>query len=51
MSFQLAREYCHGFSIPDEGGKIIPPESDFVLLSDGTTRRHLLTDLKFLEGM
>ncbi len=25
MSFQLSLENCQGFSIPDGGGKIIPP--------------------------
>ncbi len=45
-----------GFSIPDRGGKFIPPasnalESDFVPLCDGTTRRRSLADLRLLEGM
>ncbi len=28
MSFQVLLEDCQGFSIPDEGGKFIPPVSN-----------------------
>ncbi len=47
-------------SIPDRGGKLIPPvrngdekvlENDFVILCDGTMRHCSLADLRLLEGM
>ncbi len=56
----MSLENCQGFSIPDWGGKFIPPavpvnenvlESEFVPLCDGTTRRRSLADLRLLEGM
>ncbi len=54
MSFQVSLENCQGFSIPDGVGSSFHqpgtvnenvPESNFVPLCDGTTRRRLLADV------
>ncbi len=60
MSFQVSLENWQGSSIPDEGGKSIPPARNgewkrsgkvIVPLCDGTTRRLSLAYLRLLEGM
>ncbi len=60
MSFQVSLENGQGFSIPDEGGKIIPPVRNGEWKRPGEwfcaslwlhTRRRSLADLRLLEGM
>ncbi len=37
MSFQVSHENCQGFSVPDGGGKFIPPVRNGEWKSSGET--------------